>query len=400
MNSRHAPVVLAALLAWLGTAASAQADADKWVQETGDLMSGSLGINTSSGFALFTYPGDSVDVGGDIYKEGHLFLHGRAAYGTTGLGFGSGPPPTSSALYSTAIGSGAMANATTGFGEIAVGINALRSLSGGVGYNIAVGWRALESSTSGDHNIGVGKWALKINTTGAGNVGVGSYTLSTNGTGSLNAAFGQGAMVYAFNTQRNTAVGAFALAGEDPEGMTGDGNIAIGFQAGNAVRTGSDNILIGHVGDASEEATIRIGTPDLHNDTFIAGISGVPVSGVNVVIDVDGKLGTTVSSRRFKEDIAGLGEESARLMALRPVSFRYKSEFAHGGERPLEFGLIAEEVAEVMPELVVYDEEGRPGTVRYQHLIPLLLNELQEQQRAIARLSSQVAEQAEVLENR
>ena len=140
------------------------------------------------------------------------------------------------------------------------------------------------------------------------------------------------------------------------------------------------NIAIGNRGVAGEASTIRIGD-SLQTRTFIAGIFGI-VTGVNdaatVVIDSNGQLGTISSSRRYKEEIHDMAAASERLLSLRPVTFRYKKAF-EGGDKPMQFGLIAEEVAEVFPELVVYNDDGTPEAVKYRLLSTLLLNELQKQ---------------------
>src|SRR5207249_11415946 len=164
--------------------------------------------------------------------------------------------------------------------------------------------------------------------------------------------------------------------------QTGSDNIAIGRNAG-VYTTGDLNIDIGNNGMTGESRAIRIGFDQ--TSTFIAGIRG-RTTGVNdavaVVIDSNGQLGTINSSRRFKEDIRDLGDASRAILKLRPVTFRYSQPFADGG-KPTQFGLIAEEVAEVMPELVARDASGQPETVKYQTLVPLLLNELREQQQTI-----------------
>ena len=141
-----------------------------------------------------------------------------------------------------------------------------------------------------------------------------------------------------------------------------------------------------------EPSNIRIG--DMQTKTFIAGIRGVTTDAadaISVLIDSNGQLGTVSSSRRFKEDIRDMGRESERLYSLRPVTFRYEQEFA-AGEKPIQFGLIAEEVAEVFPELVVYDDQGRPEAVKYRLLSTLLLNELKRMHDAVERLRAQVTQ--------
>jgi hypothetical protein len=180
---------------------------------------------------------------------------------------------------------------------------------------------------------------------------------------------------------RNTAIGDFALGNNN-----GNFNIALGDSAGAYLTTGSNNIAIGNYGEAGEAFTMRIGTAGTHTRAFIAGIRGVTTGvadAIPVLIDSAGQLGTVSSSRRFKEDIHDMGDTTERLLELRPVTFRYKPE-VQKGERPLEYGLIAEEVAEVFPDLAVYDEEGKPFTVKYHLMSSMLLNELKKQAQKVA----------------
>jgi hypothetical protein len=135
--------------------------------------------------------------------------------------------------------------------------------------------------------------------------------------------------------------------------------------------------MIGHWGVASEDNTIRIGR-STHNRTYIAGINGVTVDGTSVIIDAQGQLGSISSSQRYKDDIYDMAAASEALFQLRPVTFRYKQATESGG-KPIQYGLIAEEVAEVLPEMVIYNNDGEPETVKYQFLAPMLLNELQKQ---------------------
>ena len=162
--------------------------------------------------------------------------------------------------------------------------------------------------------------------------------------------------------------------------------------------TGSNNIHIGNQGLPADTARIRIGTGGTQSATFIAGISGVPVAGVPVMVDGNGQLGVAAaSSRRVKDDIRDMEEASEGLAKLRPVTFRYKAESATG-PRPIEYGLIAEEVAEIYPELVVLDKDGQPAGVRYHALPAMLLNELQRQQRVIETQAAQAREQARLID--
>jgi hypothetical protein len=156
----------------------------------------------------------------------------------------------------------------------------------------------------------------------------------------------------------------------------------LGVNAGNSLTTGDDNIDIGNSGVAAESATIRIGTNGTHAKTFIAGINGATsASGIAVFVNASGQLGTLTSSARFKENIEDMSNISTDLLKLRPVTFVYKDEAADG-DKTLQYGLIAEEVAKINPALVMFDKEGKPYTVRYQMLTPMLVNELQKEHKA------------------
>jgi hypothetical protein len=157
--------------------------------------------------------------------------------------------------------------------------------------------------------------------------------------------------------------------------------------------TGSNNIDIYDGGVADESNTIRIGTVGTQTATYIAGISGATSSsGVAVYVNSNGQLGTTTSSARFKEDIRDMGDSTNGLMKLRPVRFRYKKDIDLSSLE--EYGLVAEEVAKVYPDLVVYDKKGQPQTVRYHFVNAMLLNEVQKQAREIDAQRQQITEQA------
>ena len=181
--------------------------------------------------------------------------------------------------------------------------------------------------------------------------------------------------------QNNTAIGVNALRGN----TSGNNNIAIGADAAINQTTGNFNITIGMgvYGLAGEAQTIRLGAQGTQTTTYIAGIyNSTSSAGIPVYINSSGQLGTMTSSRRYKDDIADMGSASAALMKLRPVTFRYKSPF-DDGSRLVQFGLIAEEVADVLPGLVARNPDGSVETVRYQFLAPMLLNEVQRQQHTI-----------------
>jgi hypothetical protein len=242
-------------------------------------------------------------------------------------------------------------------------------------YNTANGYRSLQSNTTGSNNTTSGHTSLYANTTGSANTASGYYSLTSNTTGYYNTASGYSSL------QSNT---------------TGSSNTAIGTQAGANLTTGSYNIDIGNQGVAGEGHTIRIGDSNQTN-TYIAGISGVTISsGSTVLIDSTGHLGSISSSIRFKQDVAAMGDASSRLMELRPVMFHYKTQ----PDGPPQYGLIAEEVEQVMPELVVRDATGQVETVAYHELPAMLLNELQKQQAQIVDQATTIQAQQSQIKSR
>jgi len=287
----------------------------------------------------------------------------------------------------TATGVNALLNNTDGYANTATGVSALRSNTTGW-QNTATGVSALRSNTEGIDNVAYGAQSLGANTTGLNNTSVGAFSMRFNETGTENTALGQSALRIGTGS-RSTAIGASALW----SATGGDRNIALGWQAGYNIEAGGFNIAIGNRGDAADSNTIRIGNAN-HQRTFVAGVEGVMTGipdAVTVVIDSNGQLGTVNSSARYKEDINAMGDASERLLSLNPVTFHYKQAYANG-DKPVEYGLIAEEVAQVFPELVVFDEDNQPQTVKYRLLSSLLLNELQKQNRELESLSGQVTE--------
>ncbi|NBX41584.1 MAG: hypothetical protein EBR15_09260, partial [Gammaproteobacteria bacterium] len=258
--------------------------------------------------------------------------------------------------------------------------------------NTAVGHETLKELTSGANNTAIGSDAATALTTGSGNTVAGSGAAIALTTGSGNTVAGNGAAVALTTGGNNTVVGAggaallvtgasnLALGYSALSKLTSGGtNIAVGASAGSTYTTESNNIAVGNTGTAADTGVIRLGTVGTQTKTFVAGINGVTLgaTGNIVLVDSNGQLGTIQSSRRYKEDIAPMGEASARLLKLRPVTFKYKKD-QPGDERTVQFGLIAEEVAEVFPELVIYNKEGKPETVAYHLLATMLLNELQK----------------------
>jgi hypothetical protein len=301
-------------------------------------------------------------------------------------------------LYNTAVGFYSLASVTTGDVNTAIGTGAL--FFNTADQNTATGAGALFSNTTGDLNTASGAFALVSNTTGGVNTAVGAHALQSNTTGSGSVAVGWAALQ--FNTTgRNTAIGAQAMqvntTGSDNTAvgyaalgftMTGRFNTALGVGAGQMV-TGNRNIVIGsgNLGFAGENDTIRIGVAPLQTRAFMAGIHGVTTGNndaVPVLIDSAGQLGTVSSSSRYKTDIKPIEKASESILSLQPVSFRYK---VHKDTRP-NFGLIAEEVARVNPDLVIYDADGKPYTVRYDAVNAMLLNEFLKEHRKVQELEA------------
>jgi hypothetical protein len=251
--------------------------------------------------------------------------------------------------------------------------------------NTFFGTNAGNFTMAGNSNTASGFQALSNNAAGNANTAIGTNALVLNTTGNSNTASGAGALLNNTTGGGNTASGYRALIAN-----TGSNNTGIGINAGSILTTGSNNIDIGHAGVAAEANTIRIGISGTQTRAFIAGISGVTTgsAAVAVVVDANGQLGTVSSSRRYKFEIDDMAEASAGLMRLRPVTFRY---LVHGDSAPLQYGLIAEEVAEVYPELVARNKDGQVDTVMYQFLAPMLLNEVQKQQKSIAELHEENA---------
>jgi hypothetical protein len=293
-------------------------------------------------------------------------LNNRTGSGNTASGFGalsynqSGSNNT--AVGSQALtGSGAVQTPATASNNTGVGAFALYSYTSG-GNNTAAGYEALYSNESGSTNTAFGNAALFHNLTGGGNTASGVNALYSNTTGVENSAAGQGALY------NNTS---------------GNNNIAAGFQAGIHLTTGSYNIDVGNPGVAGESGIIRIGTSlptPLQTATYIAGIYDNSLTGLAVVVTPSGQLGVLgKSSERFKTAIAPMGSNTEKLAQLRPVTFRYKAQ--PGGA--LQYGLIAEEVAKVYPELVIRGESGRIDGVRYDELAPILLKEVQQERQQL-----------------
>jgi uncharacterized coiled-coil protein SlyX len=297
------------------------------------------------------YPGGNT-------AEGHLALGSL----TTGI-------------YNNAVGIYSLLSLTTGNFNTATGAGAL--LSNTADQNTATGAGTLLSNTTGGFNTANGTFALFSNTTGGNNTAMGVRALFTNTEGSLNTANGQGALFNNTTGPDNTAIGFQALLNN----TTGGVNIALGNNAGASLTTGNNNIDIGNNGVAGESDTIRIGS-EFQTRTFIAAIRGVTTGvadAINVVIDSNGQLGTLSSSRRFKKEIKPMDKASESILALKPVRFHYKTDTTNTPQ----FGLVAEEVAEVNPDLVVRDKNDEIYTVRYDAVNAMLLNEFLKEHRRV-----------------
>jgi len=279
-------------------------------------------------------------------------------------------------------------NNTTGHDNTASGYQALFHNTTG-SFNLANSEQALYSNSTGINNTATGFQALFFNTTGSENTANGFHALRSNSIGHDNTANGFEALVSNTTGSYNMANGDFTLI----HNTTGSLNIALGDFAGGNLTTGGSNIDIGNPGVAGEADTIRVGFQGTQSATFIAGIRGVTTGhadAVPVVIDSVGQLGTVSSSRRFKKEIKPMDQTSQAILGLKPVTFQYKSDPAGAGP---QFGLIAEEVAQVDPDLVVRDAEGEIFSVRYEAVNAMLLNEFLKEHRKVQEQGRKAEEQ-------
>jgi Chaperone of endosialidase len=334
------------------------------------------GFNTAEGEnALFSLTSGV----GNTAVGWHSLFSNTDGSSNTGVGAGTllfnvGDQNAGDGVGNTAIGTAALLFNTRGSLNTAVGTQALLSNTAG-SLNTAVGSQALPSNTTGSGNTAMGEEALLRNTTGFDNTATGSAALFRNTDGSSNTANGRTALLNNINGNNNTAIGQSALYYS-----TGNGNTALGANAGNSVTTANNVIAIG-TGGANVSDSCYIGK--------IFGATIEPTSALNVMIDSSGKLGTTARSKRFKEEIQPMGKASETILALRPVTFRYKSY----KNSPLQFGLIAEEVADVNPDLVARDKNGEIYTVRYDQINAMLLNEFLKQHRKVEEQGRRIEEQ-------
>jgi hypothetical protein len=353
--------------------------------------------NTANGFGALFYNtngyGNAANGASALYNNtsgfdntanGFVALYGNTSgYFNTANGY--------QALYSNTNGHDNAANGafalhdnTSGYGNTATGNGALYSNTGGF-LNTANGNQALYFSTNGTYNVADGAQALYWNTSGNYNTASGAQALNSNTSGLGNSASGYEALYHNIGGSYNLADGYQALLFF----TNGNYNIALGYSAGLNVINGSFNIDIGSQGVAGENNTIHLGTQGTQTSAFIAGIYGVTAaSGVPVYINTNGQLGTVTSSARFKQDIQSMEGASDVLLSLRPVTFQYKPELDPNGIR--QFGLIAEEVDKVDPDLVARDDKNQIYTVRYEAVNAMLLNEFLKQHRKVQKQSAEI----------
>jgi hypothetical protein len=330
------------------------------------------------------YPGQNTAEGTSalLHLSGGTY---NTALGWDALGFNV------TGNFNTGVGAGTLL-ANTGEENTATGTGALLSNST-ANRNTANGAFALFSNTTGVDNTAIGDRALFSNTTSNGNTAIGDFTLFSNVTGADNTAIGD--VVLDANTTgvSNTAIGVAALASN----TTGSSNIALGFNAGINLTTGGNNIDIGNPGATAESNTIRIGVQGTQAFTIIAGISNdMQAIGTQVIVTTDGFLGVQGSSARFKDEIKPMDKASGMILALKPVTFRYKKEIDPRGTP--QFGLVAEDVEKVNPDLVVRGKDGKPYSVRYDQVNAMLLNEFLKEHRKVQELEANAARQQKQIE--
>ena len=332
------------------------------------------GANTAEGDGALL----GVTTGAFNTAAGFLALGGNTT-GSFNTALGAGTLLVNQVGSNTAIGAGALLSNTIGFGNTANGAFALFSNTTGL-TNVANGYQALLSNTTGGRNTAIGTGALLSNTIGTENTATGLGALATNATGVANTANGVNALVANTTGSGNTAMGDNALAFN----TAGHGNTALGDGAGNNVTTASNVICLGSLG------------ANVTNSCFIGNIRGITTANndaIPVLVDSAGQLGTLSSSLRYKTDIKPMDKASESILALKPVSFRYK---VHNDTTP-QYGLIAEQVAEVDPNLVVRDNNGEIYTVRYDAVNAMLLNEFLKEHQALVEETHKVEQQGAMI---
>jgi len=310
------------------------------------------------------------------------FSLGSNTDGNFNVALGAGALLANNAEENTATGAGALLSNTTGVHNTATGAFALFSNIEG-NANTAMGNDAMFNNTTGSANSAIGSTALFHNIGGDFNAAFGVETLYNNTEGRFNTAMG-GYRALTSNTtgENNTAVGSFALFSNE----TGSANTAIGSEAGEDI-TGSGNVCIGEG---------IVGDDGVNDTTWIRNVYSSVAATRSVYVNQDNKIGTLASTRRIKDDIKPMDAASRTIFALKPVTFRYKREIDR--YRALQFGLIAEDVAQIDPQLVTQDQNGEPYTVRYEAINAMLLNEFLKEHRKVEKLEATVFQQQKQIE--
>ena len=380
----------------------------RWHLRSGILVS-LTGLAALMQSAYATQPPDSVvsDAQGNTASGSLALLNLTSATGNSAFG---GPY----VLYWNTSGSSNVA-----FGAYALQLNTTSD------FNTAVGGYALSYSTTGADNVAVGFDSLALNSTGSGNSAVGSYSLVNNSSGENNTAVGVSALPNSLDVSNNTALGVIALSsnrtgkGNEAQGtqalfnnqsgirnlgigsnalnenVSGSYNIALGFDAGYNQTTGNDNIYVANQGVAAESQTLRLGSQGTAGvlgsgilSAYVAGVATTTVTGSAVYVTPSGQLGVLASSERFKTDVESMGSASEKLAQLRPVTFKLKTD----PDGTTQYGLVAEEVAKIYPELVIHGADGKINGVRYEELAPMVLNVVQQQSARLAAGNRQIEE--------
>jgi trimeric autotransporter adhesin len=326
---------------------------------------------------------------------------------------------TATGVFNTAIGAKTLSADTTGAHNTAVGGQALLNNNGS--YNTAVGENALVFNTSGGQNMALGQGALANNSTGNNNTAMGFQALNAN-TASGNVAVGFQALKanstsgFPQSDGTNNAIGYQALVSN----VSGDDNQAFGFQA-LLLNTGSFNNAFGWealrnlssgnlntaIGDGAGR-NLTTGTGNVYigasqggvavesDTTYIRNVFNSVATARAVYVNSNNKIGTLLSTRRVKDDIKPMDKASEVILALKPVTFRFKKEIEPNGA--IQFGLIAEEVEQVDPDLIIRDAQGKPESVRYEQINAMLLNEFLKEHKKVQELEATVAQQQKGME--
>lgn len=399
MRSHIFSIVLVSVLSAAATSA--------YAQQPPDIVQSDISYNTAVGDQADIHGGgeSNVAVGEDaLARSGGVGFNtavGAFSIWLNGIGDGNSAlgyealGNNDSGFQNTASGLQSLVSNLSGYWNTASGVNSLGGNNTGHS-NTGAGINVLCANTTGNENTGMGAFALSSGSytpprnfnvctgaTGDDNSALGAYALFANVSGSNNTASGAGSMRSNTTGAENTALGYNALG----TNQGGSNNIAVGANAGYYLRGSRYNIDIGNVGESADVGLIRLGTSGQQTATYIAGIGSAHVTGGAVYVSATGQLGVLASSERYKTAIAPMASSSDKLHQLRPVTFKLKTD--PQGAR--QYGLIAEEVAKVYPELVIRNGSGQIEGVRYEELAPMLLNEVQQQAVQLQELQQRLA---------